>query len=161
MTVSQFHSYAIDILKPTELLFQLVPPEQTGWKPTDNSFSAGQLMYHIAGALQFNADGIARNEWSMPSLRHIFVANRRTPTASVEEALMLYRETSLFFLNVFKKMSDPEFQTAEVDSPQLGRAPKWRVALFALDHHLNHKAELFMYLKFMGVKVTTRELYGA
>jgi hypothetical protein len=56
-------------------------------------------------------------------------------------------------------MGNDEFQTGEVDSVQLRRAQKWRIALFALDHHLNHKAELFMYLKLMGVNVTTKELY--
>jgi uncharacterized damage-inducible protein DinB len=160
MTVSQFHSYATEVLKPTAPMFLLVPHDTIAWKPTDDSFTVGQLMYHIAGALQFNATGIARNEWSMPTLRHIFVANRRTPTATVDEALALYRKTSSLFLNLFETMSDEEFQTAEVDSPQLGHAQKWKIAMFAMEHHLSHKAELFMYLKLMGVKVTTRELYG-
>ncbi len=160
MTVSQFHDYAAKQLAPTEPMFLLVPPEQKDWKPTEDSFTAGQMMHHMASALRFNGNGILKNEWALPSLRHVFVTNRKTPSAPVEECVNLYRETSKFFLDIFTTMSDEEFQTAEVDSVQLGRVQKWRISLFALDHHLNHKAELFMYLKLMGVKVTSKELYG-
>ena len=161
MTVDQYHDYAKLMLAPTEPMFLLVPANKADWKPTENSFSAGQLMHHMAAALRFNGKGIQRNEWDgVTSLRHIFLANRRTPTASVEEAVTLYRETSEFFLNIFSAMNDEEFQKEKVDSPQFGRVQKWRMALFALDHHVTHKAELFMYLKLMGVKVTSKDLYG-
>jgi hypothetical protein len=160
MTPLQFQAYAELQLAPTEALFLLVPPEQKDWKPTEESFTAGQLMYHMAYALKFNANGILKNEWALPSLRHVFITNRRTPSASVEECVSLYRENKQYFLDIFTTMSDEEFQTAELDTLQLGRAQKWKMSLFALEHHLNHKAELFMYLKLMGMKVTSKELYG-
>ena len=160
MTPVQFRDYAEKQLAPTIPLFLLVPPEQKDWKPTEESFTAGQLMHHMAYALQFNANGILKNEWALPSLRHVFVANRRTPSATVEECVKLYRDNAAIFLDIFPAMSNEEFQTGELDTLQLGRTQKWRMSLFALEHHLNHKAELFMYLKLMGVKVTSRELYG-
>ena len=161
MTVTQFHEYAKTLLAPTEPLFLLVPKDKADWKPTENSFTAGQLMNHMATALRFNGRGIQSNDWQgVTSLRHIFLANRRQAASTVDEAVMVYRETSELFLNVFASMSDEEFQTGEIDSPQLGRIQKWRMALFAVDHHINHKAELFMYLKLMRVKVNSKDLYG-
>ena len=160
MTPLQFRDYAEKQLAPTEPMFLLVPPDQKDWKPTEESFTAGQLMYHMASALRFNANGIQKNEWALPSLRHVFITNRRTPSAAVEECVKLYNENAKFFLDIFSTMSDKEFQTGELDTLQLGRAQKWRMSLFALEHHLNHKAELFMYLKMMGIKVTSKELYG-
>ncbi len=160
MTPLQFRDYAEKQLAPTEPMFLLVPAEQKDWKPTEESFTAGQLMYHMAYALKFNADGILKNEWALPSLRHVFITNRRTPSASVQECVDLYRTNAKYFLDIFSTMSEEEFAAGELDTLQLGRAQKWRMALFALEHHLNHKAELFMYLKLMGVKVTSRELYG-
>ncbi len=117
-------------------------------------------MHHMAYALHFNAKGIEKNEWELPSLRHVFVSNRKTPSSTVEECVALYRKNARYFLDIFATMPEDEFANAEVDSIQLGRVQKWRIALFALDHHLNHKAELFMYLKLMGVKVTSKDLYG-
>jgi uncharacterized damage-inducible protein DinB len=160
MTPLQFRDYAELQLAPTEPLFRLVPPEQKDWKPTEGSFTAGQLMFHMAYALKFNADGIQKNEWAMPSLRHVFITNRRTPSADVQECIDLYRVNSRHFLDLFSVMSEEEFLLGELDTLQLGRAQKWKMALFALEHHLNHKAELFMYLKLMGVNVTSKELYG-
>lgn len=159
MTVHQFQDYARTVLAPTEPMFRLVPETKTDWKPTESSFTAGQLMYHIADALHFNADGIGKNKWAVPSMRHVFLANRKTPGSSVADAVQYYRATSAEFLQVFNAMEDDEFQQGEVDSVQIGRAQKWRVALFALEHHCNHKAELFMYLKLMGVAVSTKNLY--
>lgn len=160
MTPQQFREYAVMQLSPTEPLFRLVTNEQKDWKPTESSFTAAQLMYHIAYALQFNANGIAKNEWELPSLRHVFVANRKTPNVSVEECIAFYQETSEQFLNIYNTMTEEEFQTATVDSTQLGKVQKWKISLFALDHHLNHKAELFMYLKMMGIPVNSKDLYG-
>jgi len=159
MTVSDFHHYAQQALAPTEPLFMRVPPERKDWKPTDRSFTTGQLMYHIAYSLKFNANGVGKNIWELPSMRHVFLANRRTPSMPVAESIALYRTTSAEFLHVFATMSDEEFQNSEIDSVQLGTVKKWRGALFAIEHHINHKAELFMYLKIMGIDVTTKELY--
>jgi hypothetical protein len=160
MTPLQFREYAELQLAPTEPLFRLVPVDRKDWKPTEGSFTAGQLMYHMAYALKFNADGIQRNEWAMPTLRHVFIANRRTPNADIPECIELYKENSKLFLDIFLGMSEAEFRSGELDTLQLGRTQKWRMSLFALEHHLNHKAELFMYLKLMGVNVTSKELYG-
>ena len=161
MTAMQFYDYAAKQLAPTEPLFLRVPPDQKDWKPTEESFTVGQLMYHMAYALRFNADGILKNEWALPTLRHVFVTNRKTPSGTVDECVNLYRENSKYFLDVFTTMNEEEFQTGELDTLQLGRAQKWKMSLFALEHHLNHKAELFMYLKMIGVKVNSKDLYGA
>lgn len=160
MTPLQFISYAEQMLRPTEPLFALIPQDKIEWKPTPESFSCGQLMMHMAQALRFNADGIAKNEWALPSLRHIFLANRRVESATREQAIALYKENAEYFYNVFRSMSEGEFVTATINTPQFGLQEKWRYALFAVAHHLNHKAELFMYLKTLGATVGSRELYG-
>lgn len=160
MTPQQFVEYAEQMLRPTEALFRLVPADRTEWKPTPESFTAGQLMLHMAQALRFNAQGLKTNEWALPSLRHILLANRRIETATVDRAVELYRENAEFLYDVFKTMPEEEFSRAQVDTPQFGPQEKWRYALFTVAHHLNHKAELFMYLKMMGMPAGSRELYG-
>lgn len=160
MTPTQFISYARQMLHPTEGLFALVPDEKVDWSPAEGSFTCAQLMTHMAQSLRFNADGIARNEWVLPSLRHIMLANRRIEPVSKEQSIVLYKENSEYFYAVFRTMPEEEFNNAVITTPQFGPQEKWRYALFTVAHHLNHKAELFMYLKTMGVKAGTRELYG-
>jgi len=45
-------------------------------KPSEDSFTTGQLMHHMAMSLRFNADGIGKNEWAISSLVRVFAASR-------------------------------------------------------------------------------------
>jgi uncharacterized damage-inducible protein DinB len=160
MTLQDYLSYFDDVVRPTEQLFRLIPADKLDWKPTDNSFSLGQQIAHIAGALGVYARGIARGDWGFKSMRERFVLNRRTPTMTVEEAIYLLNENCVEFRKIVGALSEEEFDKGEVDSPQLGRAPRWRLAMLAVEHHINHKAELFMALKQLGVAVNTGNLYA-
>jgi uncharacterized damage-inducible protein DinB len=161
MTLQNYLSYFDDVVRPTEQMFRLIPPDKLEWKPTDKSFTLGQQIAHLSGALGVYAHGIASGDWGFKSMRERFVQNRHTPTMPVEDAIRLLNENHAEFRRVVGALSEEEFSTGEVDTPQLGRTPRWRVAMLAIEHHINHKAELFMSLKFMGVAVNTRNLYKA
>lgn len=159
MTLQNYLSYFDDVVRPTEQLFRLIPADKLEWKPTDKAFTLGQQIAHIAGALAVYAHGIANGEWGFKSMRERFVQNRYTPTMQVEEAIHLLNENCMEFRKIVGALSEEEFSLGEVDSPQLGRAPRWRLAMLAVEHHINHKAEIFMCLKLIGVPVNTGNLY--
>jgi uncharacterized damage-inducible protein DinB len=159
MTLQNYLSYFDDVVRPTEQMFRLIPADKLEWKPTDKAFTLGQQIAHLSGALGVYAHGIANGDWGFKSMRERFVQNRHTPTMQVEEAIRLLNENQAEFRRVVGALSEEEFSTGEVDSPQLGRVPRWRVAMLAVEHHINHKAEIFMYLKFMGIAVNTGNLY--
>ncbi len=159
MTLQNYLSYFDQMMKPTEPMFRMVPPDKLDWKPTENSFTAGQLMAHMAIALERYGRGIARNDWGVKSLKEIFLANRRTPSMAIEEAVAALQKSYEEFRTLVGGLTQEEFDSGEIDTPQLGRVPRWRAAMLAVEHHVNHKAELFMYLKFMGERVHTGHLY--
>ncbi len=159
MTVQNYLTYFDDMMKPTEPLFRMVPPEKLDWKPSENAFTAAQLMAHMAGALGMYARGIAKGDWGFKSMREIFLYNRRTPSAQIDEAVSVLEKHYAEFKRLIGELSQDEFDHGEIETPQMGRVPRWRAAMLAVEHHVNHKAELFMYLKFMGVKVNTGHLY--
>jgi uncharacterized damage-inducible protein DinB len=159
MTLQDYLSFFDDVVQPTEQLFRLIPTDRLEWKPTENSFTLGQQVAHLAGALGVYAHGIANGEWGFKSMRERFVLNRHTPSMNVEEAIHLLNENHAEFRRVVGALSEEEFNIGEVDSPQLGRVPRWRLAMLAVEHHINHKAEIFMYLKLMGIAVNTGNLY--
>jgi uncharacterized damage-inducible protein DinB len=159
MTLQNYLSYFDDVVRPTEQMFRLIPADRLEWKPTDNAFTLGQQIAHLSGALGVYAHGIAGGDWGFKSMRERFVQNRHTPTMQVEEAIHLLNENQAEFRRVVGALSEEDFSTGEVDSPQLGRVPRWRLAMLAVEHHINHKAEIFMYLKFMGIAVNTGNLY--
>ena len=159
MTLHNYLSYVESQLKPTESLFRLVPMENIDWKPMEKLFTAGQLMSHIGGGLRVYGNGIANGNWGFTSMREIFVRNRTQDSLSVEEAVRKLYTCHTEFATLLGALSEEEFQNGEVDTPQLGRVPRWRIAMLCVEHHLNNKAELFMYLKLLGVDVNTGTLY--
>ncbi len=162
MTLQNYLQYFDEMIKPTEPLFRLVPPDQVDWKPTENSFTLGQQMAHIAGALGVYGHGIASGDWGFKSMRERFVQNRHTPSVNVEEAVRELEENYTEFKKCLGSLTEDEFNLGEVETPQFGRKmPRWRVAMLAVEHHVNHKAEFFMCLKSLGIKVNTGHLYRA
>ena len=160
MTLQNYLSYFDEMVKPTESLFRLVPADKIDWKPTENSFSLGQQMAHMVGALEVYGHGIVSGDWGFKSMRERFMQNRHTPSSTVDEAAKMFHENHGEFKSLISSLTEDEFNTGEVESPQLGgKAPRWRIAMLAVEHHVNHKAELFMCLKLLGVRVNTGHLY--
>lgn len=160
MTVSDYLRYFDDLIPPTESLFRLAPPDKLDWKPAETSFTVGQQMAHITGALEVYGNGVATGAWGFTSMRERFLMNRRAPSVTTEEAVKALHEQYAVFKKLVGSLSEEEFQRGEVDAPQFGKKTlRWRVAMLAAEHHVTHKAELFMYLKILGVKVHTGHLY--
>jgi uncharacterized damage-inducible protein DinB len=159
MTLQNLLTYFENVILSTEDLLRLIPPDKIEWKPTESSFTLGQQIAHLSGARRVYARGIATGQWEFKSMRERFVLNRRTPSVTVNEAVEELQKGYAEFRSLLGSLSEEEFNNGEIDSPQLGRVPRWRVAMLAIEHHLNHKAEIFMYLKLLGVSVNTGNLY--
>ena len=159
MTLQDYLSYFDTFIPPTEKLFRLVPADKLDWKPTESSFTCGQLMTHIGGAIGAYGNGISKGEWRFPTLAAVHELNKQTPSLGIEQAVGLLHTKYEFFKSSLCALTEDEFNNGMVDTPQLGRVPRWRIALFGMEHHLNHKAELFMYLKMLGLNVRTEDLY--
>ena len=159
MTLQNYLAYFDTIYTPTEPLFRLVPADKIDWKPTEKSFTTGQLMSHIGGALHVYGHGITTGSWGFSSMREILVRNRSQDSLAVEAAVQKLRSCYAEFTRCVGGLTKEEFSHGEVETPQLGRVPRWRIAMLGAEHHINHKAELFMYLKFLGVEVHTGTLY--
>jgi uncharacterized damage-inducible protein DinB len=160
MTLQDYLRAFEDQIKPTETLFRSIPSDKLDWKPTESSFSLGQQIAHIAIALEVYGRGIASADWGFTTMRERFLMNRHTPSATVDEAVRLLHEKFGLFKSIVGALTEEEFNAGEVDAPQFGgKTPRWRVAMLALEHHITHKAELFMCLKLLEVRVHTGHLY--
>jgi len=160
MTTEEYFSWFDDVIALTRNTYRLVPADKLEWKPTERSFTLGQLIEHMPQALNFNAKIVASEDWPLKSLREIFVANRRHPTATVEEALEHLETGAAAFKAAVTRIGDQKFQQEQVNTPQWAALPIWRFAIFVLEHHLNHKMELHMNLRLLGISVNTGTLYA-
>ncbi len=161
MTIQQYLQYVDEIMIPTEAMFELVPDDKIDWAPVDGFFSLGQLIGHIAGAVGVYAGGITKGDWTFQSMREIFVRNRRSPSVTKDIALKELRANAERFKSAVGALTEEEFNNGTVFAPQFGgkQTPRWRVAMLFLEHHHNHKLELFMSLKMLGLNMNTGHLY--
>lgn len=161
ITIQQYLQYVDEIMIPTEAMFELVPDEKIDWSVIEGFFTLGQLMGHIAGAVGVYAGGITKGDWTFQSMREILVRNRRSPSVTKSVALDELRKNVILFKSGIAALTPEEFNAGTVFAPQFGgnQTPRWRIALLFLEHHNNHKAELFMSLKVMGQKLNTGHLY--
>jgi uncharacterized damage-inducible protein DinB len=160
MTLLNYLSYFDELIQSTESLFRTVPPDKLDWKPTEKSFTIGQQMAHIVGAIEVYGRGLSAADWGFTSMRERFVQNRYTPSMSAEDAVTTLHKNAVDFRTRVGALTEEEFNSGEVDAPQFGKKmPRWRIAMLAVEHHNNHKTELFMYLKIIGMNVNTGHLY--
>jgi len=147
------------IVRATETIFRLVPEDKIAWVPYEGMLTAGQQMLHIAASLKAYADACTQGVWPFQTIDEILVKNHELSSASPALALRLLGRTANDFRKMVRTFS-PEEMEAPIFSPQYGRdVPRRKLILLCIEHHLSHKAELFMYLRLLGVDVGSKELY--
>jgi uncharacterized damage-inducible protein DinB len=159
MTKAQYLDWFDEVVKPTEEIFRRVPSDKLDWKLTERSFTLGQLLRHIPGALAFFAMVMNSEDLPYKSLREIMVANRNHESSTVEEAIARLNECIAKFRGAVENLSEQQFQNETLDTPQKGRVHYWRYCAFALEHHIHHLMEMHLNLKVLGVDVNTKSLY--
>jgi uncharacterized damage-inducible protein DinB len=160
MTVQQFLSWFDEVVAPTGSMFRLVPSDKLSWKLTENSFTLGQQLGHIPGALLFFSGVLNGEQQRLESPRDILVANRRQRALSVDEALLQLEVSTTEFKKTVQRVGEQKFQTEMLQTPQIGRVAYWRDCFLALEHHIHHLMEMHICLKLLGINVNTMTLYG-
>lgn len=160
MTKAQYLSWFDEVLQPTESIFRRVPPDKLGFQLTGRSFTIGQQLRHIPASFAYMAKVINQEELPYKSVREILVANRRHPSATVDEAIEGLKHATDVFKRAILQLSEDQFQNGIIDTPQKGSVPYWRFGAFALEHHIHHLMELHLCLRMLSVDVNTKTLYG-
>lgn len=142
-------------------LIGLVPPDRLDWKPVTATpaFTVGQLLGHLLECL---AGVCAVLYASHPErLRH-FLALRERPVnhaAKAEEARERLAEYVRHIDEGFAVLEDDDLSRVLPTVFVAPGEPVLTLMLGNLEHLINHKFQLFHYLKLMGLPVATADLY--
>lgn len=161
------------LYRVTDDLFEMVDDAALEWKPEtgENWMTTGQLLKHIADGNGPGFRGFVTGDWGMPdgmSLEDMAPedmlpsADKMPAVASVAEAReLLARDRGLAF-EVLDGISEEDLRDREMAAPwhpgetfALGRH-----LLHSIRHTLQHKGQLFYYLKLQGKPVHTQHLWG-
>lgn len=159
MTRKDFLDYMEWVFRPCETLMKLAPDDRLDYSPAEGMFTLGQLLHHLAVSPGFYAQGLGTGDWRLRSMREILLSNRREKPVSGPEALEILQDSKRRVFEAIERLSDEDFQTKVIDSPMLGRQKIWRLGMQMAEHQLNHKEQLFLYLKLLGIRVHTGTLY--
>lgn len=148
-------------IERTEHLIRLLPPESSNWAPpVESAWSTGLLLGHLHDCLAgfcavlvaFEPDRLAHferlrvlpvNEFCSPSEA---LTRIETYRAHIGEGLRVLRDDDLV-------RTVPTVFSAQGES-------LLNLLLGNLEHLINHKHQLFVYLKLMRVPVTSEDLYS-
>ncbi len=146
-------------IERTQHLTTLIPPDKLEWQPLPNSLRVCEVLGHLLECLAgFCATLYAINP---ESLAH-FARLRDQPVnhcCEVEEARERMRDYATSIGEGFALLSDDDLvrRVPTVFVPE-GEAVM-TILLTNLEHFINHKYQLFFYLKLLGVMVGTSDLY--
>lgn len=160
------YNYAV-----TAKLFDKLTDSELDWKPATgtNWMTVGQLLMHCTNACGFCIRGFATGDWGMPPEaatsegEHEMLppAESMPAVKSIAEAKALLEADRKVSLEIIANASDEELETricpAPWDPMQLSLGHR---SLQMIEHLVQHKGQLFYYLKLMGKQVDTNDLWG-
>ena len=138
----------------------LVPPERLHWKPDiEGAWPVAIVLGHIldcaAGLCAALAAAEPERLAHFAAMRNLAVNHACTPEEAIER-LAIYRAR---IDEAFGLLNDAALAKPIVTVFVAGGEPLLTLLLGNLEHLINHKHQLFTYLKQMGVNVGTADLY--
>jgi hypothetical protein len=156
---SLFLSKLEEQIERAEHLITLIPPDKLEWKPQSGSLRVCDLLGHLLECLAgFCATLYSADSSHLAHLERL----RELPVnhcCEIEEARERVRGYAMHIKESFAVLSDDDLarRVPTVFVPE-GEAVI-TILLGNLEHFINHKFQLFFYLKLLEVGVSTNDLY--
>ncbi len=140
-------------------LLALVEEDKLDWQPEENSFKMSELLGHLLECLaglcavlqKTHPDRLAHFE----RLREMKVNHR----CGIEEARLRIRDYERSIQEGFSILTDSDL-TRRIPTVFVPEGEAVLTLLLGnLEHIVNHKHQLFFYLKLLGASVETRDIY--
>jgi hypothetical protein len=156
----------------TEKLFKKLTNNDLNWKPSTgkNWMTLGQLLMHCAKfGCGESLKGFITGDWGMPESTGEAPPPESTlppaealPTVeSIEQALTLLEEDKKLALKLIEDLDESTLLTKRLAAPWGGpELTLFQQLEMMIMHLIQHKGQLFYYLKLMGKDVSTGDLWG-
>jgi uncharacterized damage-inducible protein DinB len=162
-----------DTYAVTDKLLEMVEDDELDWKPAtgENWMTTGQLLFHITGACGACCKGFVTGDWGMPegvncedmAPEDMLPPAEKLPTVeSVAQAREMLAADKAVALAMVAQAGETDLDSKQLSAPW---APTMEFALGQhliqmVQHLVQHKGQLYYYLKLMGRPVNTMHLYG-
>jgi uncharacterized damage-inducible protein DinB len=124
----------------TKELVEKIDREHYGYQPTSTSMTAEQLVVHMLTAFhQFVSTAAGKNPENL---------HEDTENVSLNELAERYTQADVRLIESFDETALDE--TVDLTEMIGKKVPAWKVIEMAVDHEINHKGNLFVYVREMG-----------
>jgi uncharacterized damage-inducible protein DinB len=138
--------------KITRKFLERVPQDKLSWKPHEKSHTAGELAFHIAIVPEWVVRMALEDESPLPACNALF----KQP-ANVQDILSSHEKSTETVREILPTLDDARLMTnwsAMRDGKPVGTMPKVMVLRsIMLNHWIQHRGQLGVYLRLMGAKV--------
>lgn len=154
-------------------LLDKISPDSLNWKPESgaNWMTVAQLLMHISNSCGAGCKGFISGDWGLPAgveledlakEEMLPPAEKMPGVGSVENAKKMLLEDKALALRMIDQAGEDDLANKNVAAPW-APAEKWplgRQVLQMVQHLVQHKGQLFYYLKLQGEPVNTMDLWG-
>jgi len=147
---------------PLVKMIEMIPDGKLDFRPADNFMTIGQLLKHFSENWCL-IRMLVKNEWPnmAPEQMEEMMKLENMGSMTKAEALQAMKkdlEDAIAFVE--NEISEEELATKIVKAPWGFEGELWKGIGMAHDHQSNHKMQLHLYLKMLGLPVNTGTLYG-
>jgi hypothetical protein len=154
-----FYQYALASFRPAENMLKMIPSDKLDWKPAPNFMSMGQLICHLCDGIGTELRMAIDNSWPKPEEMSSLPELAKFPTCTIEEALAKLEKDKTTLSDILSGVTEEDFANKIITVPWGWKNNMERMALDFREHFVNHKMQLFTYLKLLGLPVNTETLY--
>lgn len=161
MTKNEFCDFVLEAYRPAESLLRMVPQDKLEWRPGPKFMSLGQLIYHLGDGVGLPLCCLLTNDWPSQGEEQMTEQMKleNLPACNVEEGLKKLEQDKGILREALAGVSEADFSQKVVSAPWGTQGKIERMAIDFRDHFINHKMQLFTYLKLLGLPVDTQTLY--
>lgn len=149
MNKDDFAQYLKQVTMPLFSLISQVPEDKLEWTPPGAKFMPmGALIRHLA-VCPMMISIIVKNQFPDAASMQKMIAENDNHRATPEEAKNMLQQNLDQALKDLAALSQDDYNNLEVVAP-FGTMKMWRMLLAGSEHLINHKTQLFLYLKMLG-----------
>jgi hypothetical protein len=160
MTKNDYYECVMDAYRPAANLIRMVPPDRLDWRPGPSFMSLGQLINHLTDPIGDGVRCLITNQWPFtPEEMEAGMKLEILPSCNIEQALERLEKDKTGLREVLDSISEEDFAQRPVSAPWGWKGKLEIMAVLFREHFTNHKMQLFIYLKLLGLPVNTESLY--
>ena len=147
---------------PLKNMVEMIPDDKLDWAPGEGFMTVGKVLKHLTENWCV-VKMMATNEWFFSSMEEMAEAMKleNMLTCNKAEALSAMDQDLDDAVDYIEhEISEEDFLNKEISAPWGFKGQIWKAVLMAKEHQVNHKMQLHIYMKQLGLPVNTETLYG-